>query len=176
MGNFKRDNRRSGGDRGDRGSRDRGFGGGRRDFGGSRDRGFGGGRDRDRQVEMHNAVCDGCGATCEVPFRPTSGKPIYCNDCFKKSDSRPARDSRGSDRGQGNKQLADALSGLNHKLDQIINLLQAKPKTEVKVEKVESKKEKTTPVEEKTTPKKKTTKKVAAVKKAPKKVAAKKKK
>lgn len=43
-------------------------------------------------VEMHQAVCDNCGKNCEVPFRPTSGKPIYCSSCFERSrdsDSRP---------------------------------------------------------------------------------------
>ncbi len=34
-------------------------------------------------VEMHKAVCDNCGKDCQVPFRPTSGKPIYCSDCFE---------------------------------------------------------------------------------------------
>ncbi|MDD5415918.1 MAG: hypothetical protein PHE48_02840 [Candidatus Daviesbacteria bacterium] len=43
-------------------------------------------------VEMHQAVCDNCGKNCEVPFRPTSGKPIFCSSCFegnRGSDSRP---------------------------------------------------------------------------------------
>lgn len=43
-------------------------------------------------VEMHKAICDNCGKECEVPFRPTSGKPIFCSNCFENqkggSDSR----------------------------------------------------------------------------------------
>lgn len=42
-------------------------------------------------VEMHQAICDNCGKSCEVPFRPTSGKPIFCSNCFegnRGSDSR----------------------------------------------------------------------------------------
>lgn len=123
MGNFNRD-RRPGGDR-DRGGSRGGFGGGNRGgFGGGRDRGFGGDRrDRDsRLAEMHHAVCDGCGNDCEVPFRPTSGKPVYCNDCFKKNDTRPSRSSAG---GHDNSQVTEAINGLNKKLDQILNLLQA---------------------------------------------------
>ncbi|MBP9802005.1 hypothetical protein KBC40_00250 [Patescibacteria group bacterium] len=124
MGNFNRD-RRPGGDRG---GASRGFGGGGgrdRGFGGGRS--FGGGRDRDRgPVEMHSAVCDGCGNDCEVPFRPSSGKPVYCNDCFKNNDSRPQRDNRSSDRGQGNDQLKETLSAVNKKLDQILDLLAPK--------------------------------------------------
>lgn len=41
---------------------------------------------------MHQAVCDKCRKECEVPFRPTSGKPVYCSNCFesnRNSDSRP---------------------------------------------------------------------------------------
>lgn len=34
--------------------------------------------------EMHKAVCSDCGKECEVPFKPTEGKPVYCKDCFMK--------------------------------------------------------------------------------------------
>ena len=34
--------------------------------------------------EMHKTVCSDCGNECEVPFKPTEGRPIYCNECFKK--------------------------------------------------------------------------------------------
>lgn len=34
--------------------------------------------------EMHKAVCSECGKECEVPFKPTEGKPVYCKDCFMK--------------------------------------------------------------------------------------------
>jgi len=83
-------------------------GGGGRKFGGGGDRGgrggdrggrggFGGGRDGDRQ--MHRAVCDDCGKNCEVPFRPTGEKPIFCSDCFSNKRDSGSRDSR--DRGHG---------------------------------------------------------------------------
>jgi CxxC-x17-CxxC domain-containing protein len=32
--------------------------------------------------EMFPAVCSNCGQDTEVPFRPTSGKPVYCSTCF----------------------------------------------------------------------------------------------
>jgi len=32
--------------------------------------------------EMFDVVCSSCGKEAQVPFRPTSGKPVYCNDCF----------------------------------------------------------------------------------------------
>ena len=105
-GGFKKFGGDRGGDRGGRG----GFGGGSRGgdrggrggFGGDRgnrggDRGsFGGER---REVEMHSAVCGECGNTCQVPFKPNSDKPVFCNDCF--AAKRGARDDRGerSERG-----------------------------------------------------------------------------
>ena len=33
---------------------------------------------------MHKAVCAECGKECEVPFKPTEGKPVYCRECFEK--------------------------------------------------------------------------------------------
>ena len=34
-----------------------------------------------------NLRCLHCGSDCgreaQVPFRPTSGKPVYCSDCFR---------------------------------------------------------------------------------------------
>ena len=33
--------------------------------------------------EMFTATCSSCGKEASVPFRPTSGKPVYCSDCFR---------------------------------------------------------------------------------------------
>jgi len=53
--------------------------------------------DRDRgPVTMHQAVCNQCGNPCEVPFVPISGKPVYCNNCFK--SKREGGNDRGQDR------------------------------------------------------------------------------
>ena len=49
-------------------------------YGGYRDRGY----DRDKGWEFFKAVCSDCGAECEVPFKPTQGRPVYCRDCFRK--------------------------------------------------------------------------------------------
>jgi len=38
--------------------------------------------------EMHDAVCSKCNASCQVPFKPTEGKPVYCRDCFRKQTPR----------------------------------------------------------------------------------------
>ncbi len=39
--------------------------------------------------EKFKAVCADCGKECEVPFKPTEGRPVKCNDCFRKG--RPQR-------------------------------------------------------------------------------------
>jgi CxxC-x17-CxxC domain-containing protein len=43
--------------------------------------GYGGGASRGPR-EMFAATCSACGQETEVPFRPTSGKPVYCSACF----------------------------------------------------------------------------------------------
>jgi CxxC-x17-CxxC domain-containing protein len=133
MGDFKRG--RTSGTRGarfDRGDSDRdggrGFGrstskfgsrGGGRSFGGrDSDRGFDRGRGKSRaDYEMHKVICDKCGKECEVPFKPTSSKPVYCSDCFKSSDS-PRRDS-------GNRPTPSTadFDQINEKLNKIMKAL-----------------------------------------------------
>jgi len=57
-------------------------GGGYGDSGGYSSGGGGGGYDRGPR-EMFTATCSNCGNEARVPFRPTSGKPVYCSDCFR---------------------------------------------------------------------------------------------
>lgn len=33
--------------------------------------------------EMHKAVCGTCGKECEVPFKPSGDRPVFCKDCYK---------------------------------------------------------------------------------------------
>lgn len=68
----------------------------------------------DRQ--KFSATCDKCGKRCEVPFRPTGGKPIYCDDCFGKGS---APRGRGSDSSSS----ASDLSAINSKLDRILKAM-----------------------------------------------------
>ncbi len=30
-------------------------------------------------------VCESCGVSTKVPFKPTQGKPVFCRDCFDKT-------------------------------------------------------------------------------------------
>jgi CxxC-x17-CxxC domain-containing protein len=46
--------------------------------------GYNDNRDSFGPREMHKAKCSECGQDCEVPFKPTEGKPIFCRECYKK--------------------------------------------------------------------------------------------
>jgi CxxC-x17-CxxC domain-containing protein len=100
---------------------------------------------------MFKTVCSNCGKDCEVPFRPTSGKPVYCSDCFEKmggrnSDGpRPERPERNRsdfgprpqaprvDNTKVFEDLNKKLETMSVKLEKIIELLT--PQVEVVVEK-----------------------------------------
>lgn len=38
--------------------------------------------------EMHKATCTGCKSECEVPFKPTEGRDVFCKDCYSKNKPR----------------------------------------------------------------------------------------
>jgi CxxC-x17-CxxC domain-containing protein len=44
--------------------------------------------------QMYPAVCSACGKETEVPFQPSSDKPVYCRECFQ--ERRPARPRYGA--------------------------------------------------------------------------------
>ena len=45
--------------------------------------------------EMFDATCASCGAPARVPFRPATGRPVYCRDCYT------SRQGQGSGYGGG---------------------------------------------------------------------------
>ena len=47
---------------------------------------FGARDDRGPRPAMHPATCSQCGSACEVPFKPVSGKSIFCRNCFKRDE------------------------------------------------------------------------------------------
>src|SRR5258706_16143280 len=128
MGSFNRDDRSAGGFRGgfSRGG-SRGGDRGRSSFGAPRS--FERGGDRGNRP-MFTATCSNCGKECQVPFRPTNGKPVYCSDCFEKMGNRG--DSRRPERSDFRPQAPvqnqnnTQLDALNAKLDKIISLLEVK--------------------------------------------------
>ena len=50
---------------------------------GSRNSGGGGGGYNSAPRQLYPAVCSECGRETEVPFNPTTGKPVYCRECFQ---------------------------------------------------------------------------------------------
>tara|TARA_Y100000034_G_C6878403_1_gene402106 strand:+ start:1292 stop:1618 length:327 start_codon:yes stop_codon:yes gene_type:complete len=68
--------------------------------------------------EMHKVVCDKCSKECEVPFKPSTDKPIYCDDCFKEN-----RDSKERSNGKS-RDSSGQLKEMNIKLDKILKLLE----------------------------------------------------
>ena len=87
----------------------------KREFGGRRDSGRGrssfgrGGRDK---LEMTEVTCDSCGKRCEVPFKPTSSKPVFCKECFDKKDKGVSKENSSRD-----------LDIINEKLNKIMKHL-----------------------------------------------------
>ena len=135
MADFKRNTSSGHRDRGSNRSFDRGSG--RRDSEGSGKR-FGGrsndrsdsgdfnrsrfgGRSNDR-VERTTVICDSCKKSCEVPFKPSSNKPIYCSDCFKKDSSSNSRDYNRSESNSNNNE--NQFKEIHKKLDKILNALE----------------------------------------------------
>lgn len=127
----------------------------RPDRGGSR---FG--RRDDEKPMMHDAICAECGNNCQVPFRPSGDRPIYCSKCFESkrngNDNSRRSDRRNFDRlryeekhiptltscdcgkiiAKSNNQLIEQLTSINAKLEVIIGDLNPKV-----VKKVSPKKE-----------------------------------
>jgi CxxC-x17-CxxC domain-containing protein len=102
--------------------------------GGSRGGGFGKksfGGDRG-PITMHKTVCDQCKKPCEVPFRPTEGKPVYCNNCFggkregSASDYRtPARTDFGADiKKVSGEEIKKQIEVLNVKIDRLTQVIE----------------------------------------------------
>jgi len=92
---------------------------------------FGADRDRERP-QMHETTCSACGKRCEVPFRPTGQKPVYCNDCFRNYERRGGgfeKPSYRQDSFRGKKEDGfgrEEFDKLIARLDTIISILTAK--------------------------------------------------
>jgi CxxC-x17-CxxC domain-containing protein len=63
---------------------------------------------------MHEVTCAKCGVRCEVPFRPTKGKPVYCSDCFKKNEKSDPN------------QMTLELERIHDKLDKILDIVKGR--------------------------------------------------
>jgi CxxC-x17-CxxC domain-containing protein len=181
----------------------KGGGGGGQKFGGKKkfggDNKYDGGQRRESQndggsTEMFSATCSECQKKCDVPFKPSQDKPVYCSACFGMKKS--GNELRGSEGHRGQRErkpfgngtvnngpafssapagptaqnileLKQQVSALEVKLNKILDLLNpAKPAVKTVAVEVEA------PVAKKVVPVKKAAPvKTAAKKVAPKKVA-----
>jgi CxxC-x17-CxxC domain-containing protein len=106
--------------------------------------------DYDRgEREMFSAVCDDCGDECQLPFKPSSSKPVYCSRCFEKrgerSGLRDNKSDRGSSEGGNSKEIGELkaqIITMNAKLEKIMFALN------ISTEKVETAKPVATVVKE----------------------------
>lgn len=86
--------------------------------------------------QMHKATCGDCGQSCEVPFRPTGDRPVFCSNCFKGKDGgskpsfAPSFSPQRFDRDNSNGISKAQIEALHAKLDKIIFLLGASKETE----------------------------------------------
>ncbi|MBD3359627.1 MAG: hypothetical protein GF365_02890 [Candidatus Buchananbacteria bacterium] len=56
----------------------------------------------------YTATCAECGVKFELPFIPTSDKPVYCNNCFKNKKNQGRSDNR-RDRNRKDRQMFTAI-------------------------------------------------------------------
>ena len=139
------------------------FGGGKSFGGGGGDR-FGGGGER----ELFKATCASCHKSCEVPFRPSGDKPVYCRECFAsngggdarppfrsegrgdfRSDARPSRDERPARREEprtsthehSGEDVKRQIKNLETKIDAILKFLSDQSLAKVGVATVKKEKE-----------------------------------
>lgn len=84
--------------------------------GGGPSRGGGGRSGGGGEREMYQAVCSECGAETSVPFQPSSGRPVYCRNCFQakkppREGARPAPRTRPAHGGGGGRAGAAGSGG-----------------------------------------------------------------
>lgn len=49
-----------------------------------------------REKIMHKAVCADCHKDCEIPFKPTGERPVFCKECFsKRKNNKPPKVDQG---------------------------------------------------------------------------------
>jgi CxxC-x17-CxxC domain-containing protein len=89
------------------------------------------------KLVLHRATCSTCGQSCEVPFRPSDDRPVFCKNCFDKNDvsakggrfdkrdNSPSRSfSAPSTPDPRIDNLQKQVETLSYKLDKVLKLLQ----------------------------------------------------
>jgi len=86
---------------------------------------------RFRERTLYKAICADCHKECEVPFKPSGDRPVYCKECFSKRknggsfkarpDNKPGEDIVQISRpdkhhgGEAQKLIAKKRSNLRHR-------------------------------------------------------------
>lgn len=99
---------------------------------------------------MHDATCGNCGKPCQVPFRPSGEKPVYCRDCFPQmtgstsnrfgnddhriSAPAPFRPSAPVVAPVANDEVKKQLEGVNARLERLIALVESAMVSKAEVE------------------------------------------
>lgn len=113
-----------------------------------------GNRGGDRQTAMHKAICTECGNSCEVPFRPSGEKPVYCKNCFgsmsggnmggdrfpRKNDAPQTRVWPPAEKNKVNDAVVKQLEEVNGKLERLIQAVSALVASTPVVENIKPKK------------------------------------
>ena len=79
-------------------------------------------RDRDdrrhdnnfRDRVLHKAVCAECKKECEVPFRPSGDRPVYCKECFAKRKAASSYSDRPDNRRERPSYVSDFSTDSRH--------------------------------------------------------------
>lgn len=104
------------------------------------------------EKRLYKTECAKCGDACEVPFRPTGERPVYCRPCFGKNEQ-PERferhdrfERKSAPEFRGGSDNSAELKAINAKLDLIMKALNLSaapkaPEAKVEMKKVEVKAE-----------------------------------
>lgn len=95
------------------------------------------GADRsDGPKTFYKATCSNCNESCDVPFKPVNGKPVFCRNCFVKTGETDTK-GRAGDRftkrefarpapqGADNAAVLKQLEILNAKIERLILAVEA---------------------------------------------------
>ncbi len=117
------------------------FGGERRTTGGYSSGGRKSFGDRDGKPEMHKVICSDCGKNCEVPFRPSGDRKVFCSECFGGKEEGGRSSFRGNFGGSRERrpssdfkkdssldfsQIKEKLMEISSKMDVLIDILGTK--------------------------------------------------
>src|SRR3990167_8124053 len=81
--------------------------------------GFRDNRNSGRFNNTYNSTCSKCGNKCQVPFKPTGSKPVYCDSCFKQNNF------LNQDKVSASESFSEQFNQINAKLDRIIEVIES---------------------------------------------------